>query len=97
MPATTTVGTSPEVTSSFRLDECNPGNASRIRLCALEKVSSGRAPGMFFSLAVTPPGVDEKRAVNHSPLFEGDDRALPIGVRLMSSVALDYLRGGTRL
>ena len=53
-----------------------------------------RAPGMFFSLAVTPPGVDSKQAVNHSPLFEGDDRALPIGVRLMSSVALDYLRGG---
>ena len=53
-----------------------------------------RAPGMFFNLAVTPPGVDSRGAVNHSPLFQGDDLALPIGVRLMSSVALDFLRGG---
>lgn len=52
-----------------------------------------RAPGMFFSLSVTPPGVNEKTATNHSPLFQGDDAALPIGVRLMSSVALDYLKG----
>ena len=47
---------------------------------------------MFFNLAVTPAGVDSRGAVNHSPLFQGDDSALPIGVRLMSSVALDYLR-----
>ena len=53
-----------------------------------------RAPGMFFNLAVTPAGVDSRGAVNHSPLFQGDDAALPIGVRLMSSVALDYLRSG---
>ena len=53
-----------------------------------------RAPGMFFNLAVTPPGVDSRGAVNHSPLFQGDDRARSIGVRLMSSVALDFLRVG---
>jgi amidohydrolase len=53
-----------------------------------------RAPGMFFNLAVTPPGVDSRGAVNHSPLFQGDDRALPIGVRLMSNVALDFLLNG---
>ena len=52
------------------------------------------APGMFFNLGVTPVGVDSRGAVNHSPLFQGDDRALPIGVRLMSSLALDYLLGG---
>ena len=52
-----------------------------------------RAPGMFFSLSVTPPGVNAQQAVNHSPLFEGDDAGLPIGVRLMSTVAMDYLRG----
>jgi amidohydrolase len=51
-----------------------------------------RAPGMFFSLSVTPPGVNAQQAINHSPLFQGDDAALPIGVRLMSNVALDYLR-----
>jgi metal-dependent amidase/aminoacylase/carboxypeptidase family protein len=52
-----------------------------------------RAPGMFFSLSVTPPGVSAQQAINHSPLFQGDDAALPIGVRLMSSVAMDYLQG----
>ena len=52
------------------------------------------APGMFFNLGVTPVGVDSRGAVNHSPLFQGDDRALPIGVRLMSSLALDFLLGG---
>ena len=52
------------------------------------------APGMFFNLAVTPAGVDPRGAVNHSPLFQGDDQALPVGVRLMSNVALDYLRFG---
>ncbi|MBC7671055.1 MAG: amidohydrolase [Polaromonas sp.] len=52
-----------------------------------------RAPGMFFSLSVTPAGVNAEQAVNHSPLFQGDDAGLPIGVRLMSTVAMDYLRG----
>jgi amidohydrolase len=52
------------------------------------------APGMFFTLAVTPAGVDARGAVNHSPLFQGDDLALPVGVRLMTNVALDYLRFG---
>ena len=54
---------------------------------------AARAPGMFFSLSVTPPGVNAQQAVNHSPLFQGDDAGLPIGVRLMSTVAMDYLRG----
>jgi metal-dependent amidase/aminoacylase/carboxypeptidase family protein len=51
-----------------------------------------RAPGMYFSLSVTPAGVNAQQAVNHSPLFQGDDAALLIGVRLMSTVAMDYLR-----
>jgi amidohydrolase len=30
------------------------------------------APGFFFSLSVTPPGIDSKTAAsNHSPLFQG--------------------------
>ena len=55
-----------------------------------------KAPGMFISLAVTPPSIDwHTAAVNHSPRFQGDDRALPIGARLMANMALDYLRMGT--
>jgi len=54
-----------------------------------------RVPGFFFNLGVTPANQDYKTAPsNHSPLFEADDKALPYGVRALSSVALDYLRGG---
>jgi len=53
------------------------------------------APGFFFSLSVTPPALDPKTAAsNHSPLFQGDDHALPVGVRAMTNMALDFLRSG---
>jgi amidohydrolase len=53
------------------------------------------APGFFFSLSVTPPSVDLKTAAsNHSPLFQGDDHSLPVGVRAMTNMALDFLRSG---
>ena len=53
------------------------------------------APGFFFNLGVTPPNLDWKSvASNHSPLFQGDDRALPVGVRAMTSMAMDFLRSG---
>lgn len=51
-----------------------------------------RAPGMFVNLGVTPPGVDPAKApTNHSPLFFADERALPVGVRTMAGLAVDYL------
>jgi amidohydrolase len=51
-----------------------------------------KAPGMIFSLGVTSPGKDPRTvASNHSPLFEADESALPVGVRLMASLALDFL------
>ncbi len=57
-----------------------------------------RVPGFFFNLGVTPAELDLATAAsNHSPLFQADDKALPYGVRAMSSVALDYLRGGPPL
>ena len=56
---------------------------------------SALAPGFFFNLSVTPPNLDPKSvASNHSPLFQGDDRALPVGVRAMSNMAMDFLRSG---
>jgi len=51
--------------------------------------------GLFVNLAVTPVGVDLKTvASNHSPLFVGDDKALPVGVRVMSNLAVEYLKSG---
>jgi amidohydrolase len=74
----------------FRVSQPSPAGEDFSRFAA-------RAPrgGLFVSLAVTPPGVDlASVASNHSPLFVGDDAALPIGVRIMSNLALDFLRSG---
>lgn len=51
-----------------------------------------RAPGVYISLGVTPPDRDPATVPgNHSPLFVADERALPVGVRAMSALAVDYL------
>ena len=50
--------------------------------------------GLFFFLGVTPKDQDPaKAAMNHSPLFFADESALPIGVKVMTNLALDYLFG----
>jgi amidohydrolase len=54
-----------------------------------------KVPGLFFFLGVTPKDQDpSKAAMNHSPLFYADEAALPIGVKVMTNLALDYLYGG---
>ena len=47
-------------------------------------------PGLFVGLGV---GADDPSLVhpNHSPYFYADERALPIGVRTMASLAVDFL------
>jgi len=53
-----------------------------------------KVPGMIFSLGVTPAHKDPRTAAaNHSPLFEADEAALPVGIRLMTGLALDFLAG----
>lgn len=53
-----------------------------------------KVPGLFFFLGVTPKDQDVTKApANHSPLFFADESALPVGVRLMTNLALDYLHG----
>src|SRR5437667_4908410 len=53
-----------------------------------------RIPGVFFFLGITPPGTDPaKAAPNHSPRFYVDEAALPVGVRAMAHLAVDYLSG----
>jgi amidohydrolase len=50
-------------------------------------------PGLFFFLGVTPRDQDHtKAAINHSPLFFADESALPVGVRVMTNLVLDYLQ-----
>lgn len=56
-----------------------------------------QVPGLFFFLGVTPADKDMASvAQNHSPLFFADEAALPVGVRALSNLALDYLFGGLK-
>ena len=56
-----------------------------------------RVPGIFMFLGVTPEGTDPKLAApNHSPKFFADERALPVGVRLLSELAVDFLQHSTQ-
>jgi amidohydrolase len=51
-----------------------------------------RVPGLFVFLGVTPRELDWKAVPgNHSPLFFADEGALPVGVRTMASLAVDWL------
>jgi amidohydrolase len=52
-----------------------------------------QAPGLFLFLGVTPPDKLETAAGNHAPGFDVDERALPVGVRALSHLAVDYLQG----
>jgi amidohydrolase len=51
------------------------------------------APGLFIFLGITPPDQVGKAPANHSPLFFVDEGALPVGVRALTYLALDYLSG----
>ncbi|MES2523021.1 MAG: amidohydrolase [Gemmatimonadota bacterium] len=53
-----------------------------------------RIPGLFFNLGGTPRDKDPAKVpTNHSPSFFVDEGALPVGVRAMSALAIDYLTG----
>ncbi len=81
------------VVGADHVTESSPGTAGEDFSRYAEKV-----PGFFFGLGVTPMGKDPRTvAPNHSPLFFADEAALPIGVRLMSSVAVDFLASGGRV
>lgn len=47
-------------------------------------------PGFYFRLGVEHP--DHPSGDVHTPTFRGDDGAVPVGVRAMSSLVVNYLR-----
>ena len=54
-----------------------------------------RIPGLYVWLGIRPTDVAPSDAApNHSPHFFVDESALPLGVRVMSNLALDFLQGG---
>jgi amidohydrolase len=50
-------------------------------------------PGLYVHLGVTPPDNLDTAAANHSPRFYIDEGALTQGVRVMASLAVEYLSG----
>jgi len=46
-------------------------------------------PGFYFSLGTRKPGTES--GDHHTPTFRADDSAIPVGIRAMSAVILDYL------
>ena len=56
-----------------------------------------KVPALFFFVGSTPDGVDAVQAPsNHSPQFYLDEGSLPVGLRAMTGVAVDYLQGTQR-
>jgi len=74
-----------------------PGNASEGPLVTASEDFSRfaqKVPALFVFLGVTPKSQDWRTAApNHSPRFFADEGALPVGVRAMAGLAVDYLAG----
>jgi amidohydrolase len=75
--------------------ELGPGNVIEIEpVLGAEDFSffANEVPGLFVFLGVRTPGSPaEDWAANHSPRFRLDEAALPIGVRTLTTLTLDYL------
>jgi amidohydrolase len=54
-----------------------------------------KTPGFFFFLGVRGPG--QPAIPLHSPTFNPDERAIPIGVRILSHLLIDALEGQSAL
>ncbi len=51
-----------------------------------------QAPGLYLFLGTAPEGADlENVPLNHSPLFFVDEGVLPLGVRALAHLTLDYM------
>jgi amidohydrolase len=51
-------------------------------------------PGLYFNLGVLPDSISpEEAAPTHSPWFFADEGAIPVGIRAMANLVLDFLGG----
>ncbi|MGH8197734.1 MAG: M20 metallopeptidase family protein [Steroidobacteraceae bacterium] len=53
---------------------------------------SNLVPGFYFQLGVVPEG--KSSGGHHTPTFYADDESVPIAMRLMATLVVDYLEGG---
>jgi amidohydrolase len=54
---------------------------------------ANEVPGFFFSLGMVKPGTTS--GDHHTPTFLADDSAIPVGMKAMAYLVLDYLGGQT--
>lgn len=52
------------------------------------------APGLFFFLGSRKPG--GTTGGHHTPTFQADDGAVPVGMKVMATVVMDYLEGAAK-
>jgi amidohydrolase len=50
---------------------------------------ANEVPGFYFFLGAVPPG--KKSGGHHTPTFYADDGAVPIGIKVMTGLVLDFL------
>lgn len=65
------------------------------KVCGAEDFSFYQkvVPGLFLRVGCTPPDRETRAAApNHSPRFFVDEGCLPLGVKALSALALDWLR-----
>jgi amidohydrolase len=52
---------------------------------------ANEVPGFYFRLGVVQPGTTSGGL--HTPTFRADDTSIPVGIKAMSRLVVDYLRG----
>jgi amidohydrolase len=55
---------------------------------------ANEVPGFFFRLGMVAPGTTS--GGHHTPDFQADDSSIPVGMRAMANVLMDYLEGEGR-
>lgn len=54
-------------------------------------------PGFYFFLGIAPPDADlSKIPMNHSPFFDVDERALIVGMKALSALAVNFLKSNKK-
>jgi amidohydrolase len=56
---------------------------------------ANEVPGFFFRLGMVAEG--EESGGHHTPTFKADDASIPIGMRAMSNLLMDYLKSRPRM
>jgi amidohydrolase len=55
---------------------------------------ANEVPGFFFRLGMVAPGTTS--GDHHTPTFRADDSAIPVGIKAMTTLVLDYLQARAR-